>query len=293
MGPIFQTCLLCHSPRVREMAAYRKDHLCRCRDCGFVFSRQKPSDAELELVYSAYTYHREYYVSPITLKRYREILAGFEKYRKLNTLLDVGCGNGLFLSVARDMGWQVFGTEYSAKAVEICRANGLDVRQGKLKDLASDLPEIDVVVSIEVIEHIQWPRDEVQTIREKLRAGGALYLTTPNFNALMRYWQRGSYIELTYPEHLSYYTPRTLKRLMTDNGFSVKSFQCSGFSFSYLQNAISSGAENPFTAGSTDEKLREKLEQGGWLKYAKSFVNFILDISGTGNALKGLFEKSG
>ncbi len=275
------------------MAAYRKDHLCRCDNCGFVFSRLQPSGEELEKIYSAYSYDQQYHISPITLKRYREILAGFERYRKLNTLLDVGCGSGIFLSVAREMGWQVYGTEFSAKAVTLCQTNGLDVRLGTLKELASDLPIMDVVVSIEVIEHIQSPVDEVRLIWEKLRRGGVLYLTTPNFDALMRYWQRGKYNEVAYPEHLSYFTPKTLKRLIVNNGFRVKKIVCTGFSISLSQNAFFSAKENPFTPHSTDEKLRQKIEQGGIILYMKKVVNFILNITKKGNALKGLFEKIG
>jgi len=275
------------------MAAYRKDYLCRCGDCSFVFSRLQPTAEELENIYSNYTYDREYYISPITLKRYREIISGFERYRKLNTLLDVGCGPGIFLSVAKDMGWQVYGTEYSTKAAEYCRAHGLDVRQGFLKDLAQGLPRMDVVVSIEVIEHIQSPVEEVQVMREKLRVGGALYLTTPNFNALMRYWLREKYSELIYPEHLGYYTPRTLRRLMTSNGFRVNRIECTGLSVSNIKNVLSSSKENPFTATSADEKFRQRLEHGVYLQIAKRVVNFFLNITGTGNSLKGEFEKTG
>ncbi|NRF37051.1 class I SAM-dependent methyltransferase, partial [Bacillus velezensis] len=49
---------------------------------------------------------------------------------KPGRILDIGCGNGAFLSRAADMGWQVQGCEIDPKAVAICRSIGIDVIQG-------------------------------------------------------------------------------------------------------------------------------------------------------------------
>ena len=52
-------------------------------------------------------------------------------------LLDVGCGAGFFLEEARDQGWQVHGNEYSAHAIEVNRAKGLDVIHGPIRSKPS------------------------------------------------------------------------------------------------------------------------------------------------------------
>jgi len=70
----------------------------------------------------------------------------------------VGCGNGIFLTAARDMGWDVYGVELSVKAVERCHEKGLNnVYRGLLAEVATNLPLMDVAISVEVIEHIQTP----------------------------------------------------------------------------------------------------------------------------------------
>ena len=103
-----QQCPLCNSPEIKDLRRYQADHLVRCRNCHFVFSRVIPGPEELNALYSEYFYGEDYYVSPITLERYRKLVKEFETYRQHNRLLDVGCGNGQLLSVAREMGWECF-----------------------------------------------------------------------------------------------------------------------------------------------------------------------------------------
>ena len=52
-----------------------------------------------------------------------------------------------------------------------------------------------------------------------LRDEGIIYVTTPNFNSLLRYKLKSNYNVITFPEHLSYYTPKTLARLFITNSF--------------------------------------------------------------------------
>jgi SAM-dependent methyltransferase len=71
-------------------------------------------------------------VSPLTIDSYNKLLDGMEKYRKLNTLIDVGCGKGWFLLEARKRGWDVYGTEFSDEAIRICIAAGIEMTKGDL-----------------------------------------------------------------------------------------------------------------------------------------------------------------
>lgn len=293
MDKYFENCILCGSASITNMPRYQRDFLCRCSQCGFVFARKQPPPHELEKYYSEYSYDREYFVSPITIKRYREILQVLEPYRQTNRLLDVGCGNGIFLTVAAEMGWEVYGVELSGTGVQRCHEKGLsNVHKGVLADVASVLPKMDVAISIEVIEHIQSPVEELSLKRKVLRPGGAIYITTPNFNSLLRLYKREKSSDIAYPEHLSYYTPRTLKLLMERNGFATRRLECTGFSITQLRNTFAPEMQNPFTGSSTDEQVRVALEREGVMKYIKSLLNGVLNLTGTGNSLKGLFELS-
>lgn len=274
------------------MSAYKEARLLKCQTCGFVFSQRNPTEKELSDYYAKYSYSDNYYLSPLTSLRYERLLDEFALYKKNNRILDIGCGNGQFLEVAKKKGWEIWGTEYSKEAVLQAQKKGLNVLHGRLDEVLDDLPKFDVITSFEVIEHIINPESEIDLMKNILGPGGVVYITTPNFNSVLRYLLKQRYDVITYPEHLSYFTRKTLNYLMKEKGFDVKRIETTGFSLSRLKSGFNkSKSENPFTPVSTDEVLRNYLESNKILQYVKSITNKIFTISGTGLSLKGLFVK--
>lgn len=296
MSKFHTHCLICKSEKLITLKDYTKFNLTKCGKCGFVFMKQIPTTEELSKHYSTYSYGREQYLSPITIKNYNLLLDEFEKYRKNNRLLDVGCGMGFFLEQAKKRGWEVYGTEYSPKAVEINEAKGIKMMQGQLNSTLFKDTDFDIVTSFEVIEHINNPLEEVREIYKLLRKGGLFYCTTPNFNSLLRYYLKENYNVINYPEHLSYYTKKTLNKLLTENGFRQLKTLAHGISITRLET--SQAKKNTTTKPTTiigeqtaDEKLRMQMEKKPYLLYAKNITNFFLSITGLGMGLKGYYEK--
>jgi 2-polyprenyl-3-methyl-5-hydroxy-6-metoxy-1,4-benzoquinol methylase len=261
-----------------------------------VFSSINPTPEQLENHYKGYG--RNDYLSPITIKRYHEILDGFEAVRKTNRILDVGCGIGYFLDVAKARGWEVYGTEYTDSAVKICEDKGIIMHSGALDPLNYEPESFDVITSFEVIEHINTPNEEIPRIFSLLRKGGYFYVTTPNFNSLLRYYLGPKYNVIGWPEHLSYYTPKTLETLMLNHGFKKVWVQSTGISITrFLTSRSPKASKNPdegtefVSAHTDDEKLRTRFESNALLTFAKKTINFILTLTGKGDALKGLFQK--
>jgi 2-polyprenyl-3-methyl-5-hydroxy-6-metoxy-1,4-benzoquinol methylase len=261
-----------------------------------VFSSRNPTIGELENHYQGYG--RNDYLSPITIKRYNEILDQFEKVRKTNRLLDVGCGIGYFLDVAKSRGWEVYGTEYTDEAIRICQSKGIQMQQGILNPENYSPDSFDVITSFEVIEHINTPNTELINITSLLRKGGYFYITTPNFNSLLRYYLGPNYNVIGWPEHLSYYTPATLSYLLKIHGLKKVYLQSTGISITRFitskqkpQNA-NQDQGTPFIAENTsDEKLRNQFEKNAMLNGLKSLINATLTLTGKGDALKALFLK--
>ena len=124
------SCLICKSPLLKDLKTFEFAHLSKCKKCNFVFSKKIPSQQELIDHYDGYG--RNDYLSPITIKRYNELLDKFEKFKKTGKILDVGCGIGYFLEIAKQRGWEVYGTEYTDEAFEICTRKGIKMNLGKL-----------------------------------------------------------------------------------------------------------------------------------------------------------------
>ncbi len=100
------------------------------------------------------------------------------------------------------------GTEYTYKAIDICKSLNINMQHGKLNPALYENEMFDIITSFEVIEHINNPQEEIKNIKKLLRSGGLFYFTTPNFNSLERYIRKEKYTVISYPEHLSYYTNR-------------------------------------------------------------------------------------
>jgi SAM-dependent methyltransferase len=285
MAQHHQSCLLCSSTALQPLSKeYAHAYLVKCSACGFVFCSRIPTNDELQNHYAGYP--RATAISPVTVKRYEELLEKFEPYRRNNRILDVGCGDGHFLVVAKRKGWEVYGTEFTTDAVNICRAKGIHMHQGSIQSFAPGL-EFDVITSFEVLEHINDGREHVTKISSLLRKGGMFYFTTPNFNSLSRRRLGGSWNVIEFPEHLVYYTPRTISKLLSETGFSRQRILTTGFSPQRFR--ISKGTAT--TGGNSDEPLRAAIEGNPLLRIAKNSVNTALNVLKIGDTIKGFFVR--
>jgi 2-polyprenyl-3-methyl-5-hydroxy-6-metoxy-1,4-benzoquinol methylase len=287
--PQHTQCLISGSKDLRVLKGYERHYLVKSYPLGFVFCSSKPSEQELLEHYSKYC--RQEYYSPITRTRYGELLESWEPYRKTNKIIDIGCGTGFFLEVAKEKGWEVYGTEYAENAVSICKEKGINMQKGRLNPGWYDAGMFDVVTSFEVLEHIINPVEEIRNIHSILRQGGLFYITTPNFNAVERFILKEKYNVIEYPEHLCHYTPKTLKYLLAGNGFKNHKIRTTGISFSRLKvsRLAARNIQNKealISASSRDEVIRERSEKNILLKAAKNIGNTFLNLFKSGNSLK-------
>lgn len=285
-----QQCLICNSTHLKPLYGYEKDSLVKCQDCRFVFSQKIPTQKELVKYYED-TYSRDDYLSPITIKRYNEVLDFLEKYRKTNRLLDLGSGIGYFLEVAKLRGWEVFGTEFTEDAFQICQKKGATMHMGPLNTDNYNPDFFDVITSFEVIEHINNPRDELPVYKEILRKGGVIYFTTPNFHSIERYVLKGKYSAIKYPEHLSYYSKKTINYLFNKNEFKKIKLETTGFSLSRIRHSLRSNDTFKVTKTYDDEIIRQNFEKSSLMRFSKNIINRLLNLFNVGNSLKGLYQK--
>jgi len=203
-----------------------------CARCGLVFVDPVPAEAADAATYGAAYYEpwqrdEERPRRRLWRRRLRAIAA---RAGRPGSLLDVGCGDGLFLRVARDAGWRVDGIEFSPEGAG--RAAARLERPVAVGDLAAAavLPgPFDVVTVWHVLEHLPEPRPMLAAAHRRLRAGGLLVVAVPNLdNIPMRAayrLARGRPLPLFEPgarePHLSHFDERTLRRILAEAGFAA------------------------------------------------------------------------
>ncbi len=137
-------------------------------------------------------------------------------------ILDFGCGPGSFLALLRDeFGYEnVEGLELNTASVQVAQRS-YDLRiASKIEELRTK--QYDLVILIEVIEHIPDPKEVLRTISSLLKPGGALFITTDSVrNIPARYFPShcGHY---TGPSHVSLFTEQAMTEMLTQSGFRVE-----------------------------------------------------------------------
>lgn len=201
--------------------------LARCRSCGFVQTIVTPQwRQEADQIYAGYTiYHQsggaEQNVfdnqSGAGKPRSDKIIQALRGACALpvnGRLLDIGCGNGSFLSAWSRLipGWSLCGSEVSEKYK--ARVESIP---GVEKLFACDVPDIpgsfDVISLVHVLEHIPSPVEVLRQARRKLKPGGLLFVEVPDCeqNVFM----------LLVADHCSHFSPPLLAGVVAAAGFEV------------------------------------------------------------------------
>lgn len=139
-------------------------------------------------------------------------------------LLDVGCGNGVFLARAAEMGLRVEGCEPDPKAVQTCREAGFQVVAGDLFSPEFNGRAFDIITMNHVIEHVADPEAVLSRALELLRPDGVLWMALPNPAALgIRTFGRG-WKGFHPPFHLVMPSQPVLRSWLTCAGYERISF---------------------------------------------------------------------
>ncbi len=242
-------CILCGPASYEILSVQDGWPVVRCTDCGLVYLRERPSEAAVAEMYGKSYYDNgdvgySGYVD--TFRRYRGIfLEIFEKrhrdlseYATGNRLLEVGCAHGFLLDFLRGKGWRVTGVDVSPLSSEYARRElGLDVHTGSVEDLDAPEGTFDVILLLDVLEHLHRPFDVLSKLRMLLAPGGILVVQCPwelyhwekAASAILQGKKPGTIRPDAVPAHLYFFGPRTLDRVIMRGGFTIKHRQSGNY----------------------------------------------------------------
>lgn len=202
----------------------------RCPQCFLVYIDPVPPEATAHESYGSGYYEpwqgRE---GRARLALWARRLRMVEARARRGLLLDVGCGDGLFLNVARSAGWRVDGIEFSPEGAR--RSSHRLGRPVAVGDLARERVlrgPFDVITLWHVLEHLVEPAAMLAAARTRLRPGGLLVVAVPNLDNLpMRVAYRlargrplSLYVTGAREPHISHFSPLTLAAFLRRGGMT-------------------------------------------------------------------------
>jgi 2-polyprenyl-3-methyl-5-hydroxy-6-metoxy-1,4-benzoquinol methylase len=139
---------------------------------------------------------------------------------KERRLLDIGCGNGAFLSIAKSAGWNVVGVDIDPKAVLVAASKGLNIREGEFDSINEPDSSFDAITLSHVIEHVDSPYKLVKECRRLLKHDGFFWLETPNIESSVHQKFGSSWRGLEVPRHFTIFSRSSLIDLLHRSGFT-------------------------------------------------------------------------
>ncbi len=233
---------------VKSVYSAKAYDVMHCSNCGHFFTNPTFTQAELDDIYiNRYSYDAHALIESEKRMRAKKYANFISKLRGVSSVLEVGCMHGLLLTELQKKGLKVSGVELDPEAVKYCQDHRLNVEQSSVEDhLKKANSKHDVVIMSHVIEHIVYPKKQLQELNKRLPKHGKILLITPNSRALTRklfgrfwgYWQ--------VPVHVNHFNEQSMHELLKESGFKISQTKYYGADSLFFLSTIANllGASN-------------------------------------------------
>jgi 2-polyprenyl-6-hydroxyphenyl methylase/3-demethylubiquinone-9 3-methyltransferase len=166
-----------------------------------------------------------------------EILEARRNGGSQSRIFELGCGNGSVANALHQRGFEVQGIDYSESGIQVAREHyphlKLDVGSA-YDDLAGKYGKFPLLLSLEVVEHLFFPRKFAKAAFDLLEDGGTAVISTPYHG----YWKNlalalsgkmdAHFTALWDGGHIKFWSAETMTTLLTEAGFRDMKFYRAG-----------------------------------------------------------------
>jgi len=259
-----EKCLVCGSNQFEPFLVCRdytvsqeNFNIVSCKSCGFKFTNPRPENAVLGSYYKAESYvshtnskkgivNKLYHmVRSYTLKQKIKLVSS---YVSRGTILDYGCGTGMFLSECKKAGWETFGMEPDDNARKIASEQNLNLFADKnTLQLHIAEKEFDAITLWHVLEHVTDMYNTLAFFKHKLKSNGVLIIAVPNHVSYDAEYYKEYWAAYDVPRHLHHFELKSMKSLLENSGFQLietKPMKFDSFYVSMLSEKYKTGSVN-------------------------------------------------
>lgn len=207
-------CDLCGHDKARSYPnPANNPRIVRCVSCGLVYTYPRPSDDEYLKVSATdpMVWRPPDFLEDREGARYRALLDELATLKSSGRFVEIGCGHGFTLKLARERGYEVYGVELQDHLADYARKElDLNVTTGELTDASFASEFFDIIIMWNVLEHGLSPTRLLEEVYRILRKGGIVSILVPNvesFNARKNpdWWS---------DYHFYHFSSRTVKQYM-------------------------------------------------------------------------------
>lgn len=223
------TCPACGGPRPHAYL-YTKNgcEIRRCEGCGLGRAEQSGFDPAAYYTGAYFSgRHSDGYADylgaeDVLRHEFTRALDFIRTFRSRGRLLEIGCAYGFFLHEAKRH-FEVGGIEIAEEAASHCRGGGLNVVTGTAsEENLRRFGKQDVIVMLDVIEHLPDPRETLALCMRQLNPGGIIVLTTGDFGSPLARWLGSGWRLMTPPQHLWFFTADSMRKLASGIGGTLE-----------------------------------------------------------------------
>lgn len=232
-------CPLCQSGGADHKLIHARYQIYECQLCQLQFLSPIPTQIEIRNFYTkSYFYNKSSTIfgyknytgltKCLTAEAIKKIPI-IKKYAKGKKLLDAGSGTGIFAQVAQNTGFKVFANDISTFVKNELRKKNIPCLFGPLEKINTN-ERFDIITAWDMVEHIPDIQMMATSFNKLLKKGGYLFITTPNTKSIdTRFLGKRGYIYKRVPEHVVFLNPKSITKLLENNGFKIIKIMPWGF----------------------------------------------------------------
>ena len=206
-------------------------------------------------------------------RRFDDIERVINSHAEGPMVLDIGCSNGALLGYM-GQSWERFGIEPGEEAARHAQERGVEIIAPMLDDCTTE-KRFDVILAIDVLEHLHDPDSFIESARSMLNPNGIFVGLTGDAGSPSWKWHGARYWYCSLPEHQVFFERGTIDQLAQRHNMDVVHYERSSHARYKLTRGVRDAVRGFIWGLGIRMGLHKNQSSPGWLP-AKDHMLFVL-----------------